>query len=470
MPREAAQEGQAARETGGPAPRVLVVDDQRAMAEMVTDGLADHGFDARFALTAEEATLAIDERNYDVLVTDLRIPGTDGLELLALSRAKSPASPVIVMTAFSAVDTAIESIRRGAYHYVTKPFRVEELALFIRRALEESALRHEARALRKALRSTLDNVIGDSAAMREVFDLIRRVADSSAPVLLLGETGTGKSLLARAIHVESARSAAPFVTVNCSAIPENLLESELFGHVRGAFTGATDARLGLFAEANGGTLFLDEIGEMSLPLQAKLLHVLEVGRVRPVGSDKDRKVDVRIVAATNRHLRSSVAAGLFREDLLYRLDVIAVDVPPLRRRKEDIPRLAAHFLAAAQSRHPKATLRRLSRDVMDALLAYAWPGNVRELEHVIERITLLCPGEQAALADLPKNLTSPAGAANPARAADMAFGDEVLPIREIQRRYASWALQKLGGAKMATCEALGIDSKTLAKWLKEPEG
>jgi len=257
------------------------------------------------------------------------------------------------MTAFSAVDTAIESIRRGAYHYVTKPFRVEELALFVRRALDESQLRREARTLRKAMRSTLDNVIGDSAAMREVFDLVHRVADSSAPVLLLGETGTGKSLIARAIHAESLRSAEPFVTVNCSAIPENLLESELFGHVRGAFSGAMSDRHGLFAEAHGGTLFLDEIGEMGLPLQAKLLHVLEVARVRPVGSDKERNVDVRIASATNRNLRASVSAGLFREDLLYRLDVISVEVPPLRRRKEDIPRLAAHFLSVAQSRHPK---------------------------------------------------------------------------------------------------------------------
>jgi two-component system response regulator HydG len=441
------------------ARRILVVDDRLDMAEMVADGLTDQGFEARAIPTSKEAIAQISLGAHDALVTDLRIPGSDGLELLALSRSVAPESPVIVMTAFSGIDTAIESIRRGAYHYLTKPFKVDELVLFLKRALAESALRSEAKALRTALHSSLGNVIGDSAAMRDVSDLVRRVADSAVPVLLLGETGTGKGLIARAIHAESPRTSEPFVAVNCAAIPEALLESELFGHVKGAFTGATSDRVGLFAQAQHGTLFLDEIAELGAPLQAKLLHVLETGSVRPVGSNHERQVDARVIAATHRDLRRRVAEGSFREDLLYRLDVVSIEIPPLRARRADLPHLIEHFMPRALSRSARSTPLHFSPAAMEALGSYSWPGNVRELEHLIERLVLLCRDSEVGLADLPKSITERKSSTEPS------FGERVLPIRELQRRYASWALERLGGAKMATCEALGIDSKTLSKWL-----
>jgi two-component system, NtrC family, response regulator HydG len=445
--------------------RVLVVDDHLEMAETVSEGLAEFGFQGLAVSTAAEAVAQIKDGSFDALVTDLRIPAMDGLELLAMSREASPDRPVIVMTAFSGIDTAIESIRRGAYHYMTKPFKVAELALFLNRALEESALRREAKVLRTALHKPLDKVIGQSREMQEVFDLVRRVAESSVPVLVLGETGTGKGLIARALHSESSRAHQAFVSVNCAAIPENLLESELFGHIRGAFTGASSDRVGLFEQAHRGTLFLDEIAEMSGALQAKLLHALETGSVRPVGSNTERKVDVRIVAATHRDLRERVIQGLFREDLLYRLDVISIDLPALRHRRDDIPLLAEAFLASARQRYPNSPLTRISRGVMEMFMAAPWRGNVRELEHVIERLVVLARSEEALPSDLPKSI-----APEPPVASEPEFGEGIIPIRELQRRYANWALQRFSGAKMATCEALGIDSKTLAKWLRSENG
>lgn len=444
-------------------PRVLVVDDQSDMAETVADGLADFGFLGSAVCQADEAIRLIKQSDYDALVTDLRIPSTDGLELLALSRSTSPERPVIVMTAFSGIDTAIESIRRGAYHYLTKPFKVAELAIFLNRALAESALRREAKALRTALHQPLDAIIGESRDMQEVFELLRRVADTSVPALILGETGTGKGVIARALHNESSRAEQPFVSVNCAAIPDNLLESELFGHVRGAFTGASSDRIGLFEQAHRGTIFLDEIAEMSTGLQSKLLHVLETGTVRPVGSSSERAVDVRIVAATHRDLRERVVQGQFREDLLYRLDVVSIDLPALRHRREDIPLLVDHFLSKSRQRHPQSLVTRLSPEVMDVFLNAPWRGNVRELEHAIERLVLLGRSEEATIGELPRNMGLPE---QHPTSAEPQFGDKVIPVRELQRRYANWALQKLSGAKMATCEALGIDSKTLAKWLR----
>ncbi len=440
--------------------RVLVVDDHIEMAETVAAGLEMRGFACTPLGTAEQALAAIAAGEHDALVCDLRTPGTDGLELLARSRAIRPDSPVIVMTAFSGVDTAVESIRRGAYHYLTKPFKIDELCLFLQRALEESALRQEARSLREAFARPLEDIVGDSPSMREVLALLRRAANSNAPVLILGETGTGKGLFARALHRESRRARGPFVVINCAAIPEALLESELFGHVKGSFTGATNDRPGLFEQAHRGTLFLDEIAEMSLPLQAKLLRVLETGMVRPVGSNTERQADTRIVAATHRSLRQRSAQGAFREDLMYRLDVVSIELPPLRQRTEDLPKLITRFSQAAQLRNPGSPPLRFPPEVMEALLRYPWPGNVRELEHVIERLTLLCPTGVATLNDLPKSMTR-----EPESPAQINFGDRVIPMRELQRRYVAWALQQLGGAKMATCERLGVDAKTLKRWL-----
>jgi two-component system response regulator HydG len=298
--------------------------------------------------------------------------------------------------------------------------------------------------------------------MREVYDLVERVADTTAPLLLVGETGTGKGVVARAIHAHGSRAQRPFVAVNCTALPENLLESELFGHVKGAFTGATSNRIGLLKEADGGTLFLDEIGEMPLSLQAKLLHVLESGTVRAVGEDKERSVDTRILAATHRDLRQRVAERAFREDLLYRLDVITIALPPLRQRRDDIPLLAAHFLQRAKQKYPKSVVEGLAPAALQRLVEHSWPGNVRELEHVIERAVLLGRDPLVALQDLPPALTA---SAQPG----IDFVGEVVPFRELQRRYAAWAYERLDGRKVLTAERLGVDFKTLSRWLTGDE-
>lgn len=440
---------------------VLVVDDDRDFGETLADSLEALGFSAEAVADGEEAARRIRSSEFDAVVTDLRMPQLDGLALIGLSKQFAPERPVIVMTAFSAVDSAVECVRQGAYHYLTKPFKVAELELYLRRALEDRALRKTARELRRALqdRYELGSLVASSAAMSEVFDLLERVADSTLPVVIVGETGVGKSILARALHAESERAQAPFVAVNCAAIPEPLLESELFGHVKGAFTGATTARPGLFVEADGGTLFLDEIGDMQPALQAKLLHVLESGRVRALGASRERAVDVRVVAATHRDLRALVERGSFRQDLLYRLEGVVVDVPPLRHRREDILQLAEHFLQVARTRHPRAVPERFSADATRALLEYTWPGNVRELEHAVGRAVLLGREREVLLSDLPSAVTARRTVSVPD------FGDTILPIRELQRRYANWALERLGGRKMLTCQKLGIDAKTLAKWL-----
>jgi two-component system response regulator HydG len=443
------------------AKRVLVVDDDPALAESLADGLETHGFQATFLSDPEKAAAAVASGGYDALVTDLRMPKHDGLDLLERARLAAKDAPVIVMTAYSGIESAVECIRRGAYHYLTKPFKTDELVLFLRRGLDEATLRQESRSLRRELRSSsaLANVVGKTASMREVVELVRRVADANVPVLVLGETGTGKGLVARALHAESSRAEHPFVSVNCAALPEALLESELFGHVRGAFTGATSARTGLFAAADGGTIFLDEIGEMAPALQAKLLHVLETGCVRPVGDTRERQVDVRVVAATHRDLRARAADGTFREDLLYRLDVVSIELPALRYRRDDLPLLVEHFFAKMREKHPHGVAHRMSREAMDALFAYTWPGNVRELEHLIERLVLLARRHDVELGDLPKQVVAAEVHGQ------VGFGPKVIPMREMQRQYAAWALTECGGEKRATCDALEIDYKTLMRHL-----
>ncbi len=449
--------------TAAPRPRVLVVDDNPEMARMLCDGLSD-AYEARPESRGARAVELLSTEAFDAVITDLRMPDADGLEILAASRATSAERPVIVMTAYSAVDSAVESIRRGAYHYLTKPFKVDELRLFLARALEEVRLRIEARTLRGALRDRLGSgrLLGGSRRIQAVLDVVERVAASTVPVLLTGETGTGKGLLARVIHAESGRS-GPLVVVNCAALPDNLLESELFGHVKGAFTGAATSRPGLFAEAARGTIFLDEIGEMPLPLQAKLLRVLESGAVRPVGSEREIPFDVRVVAASNRDLAEASRAGEFREDLLYRLDVVRIELPPLRHRREDVLPLAQHFLAEARSKHPGATVLRFSAAASDLLAAHEWPGNVRELQHVVERAVVLSRGEEVGPGDLPPWPDRP-GRSDPAT-----FQGPVVPVRRLQRRYAAWALEQCGGHRGRTAERLGVDAKTLARWLAPEE-
>jgi len=438
-------------------PRVIVVDDKLALAETLVDGLIDQQFDAVAFGSAIAALEAVKTGDIDVVVTDLRMPEMDGLALLDVIRAAAPQTQVIVMTAFGAVDSAVEAIRKGAYHYLTKPFKLDELAIFVRRAIAERALRRETATLRKLVGAHGDLVV-HSAAMQRVLGIVERIATANVPVLITGETGTGKGALARAIHNASSRAARPFITINCAALPEQLLESELFGHVKGAFTGATHDHPGLFVAADGGTLLLDELAEMPIALQPKLLRVLEAGSVRPVGATRERIVDVRVIAATHRKLDQAVASGALREDLLYRLNVLPIDVPPLRDRRDDIPPLVERFLADALARHPDARAKRFARLAMRRLLDHAWPGNVRELAHVVERGVLLASYDEISPEDLGLD-AAPASA--------MQFTGDVISMNEIQRGYARWALDRFGGHKTRTAERLDIDAKTLNRWLAD---
>lgn len=440
---------------------IVVVDDKLAMAETIADGLADAGF-CTVAVPAGKLALArIENESVDALVTDLRMPDMDGIELLMAAHGIAPDLPVIVMTAYGAVETAIESIRRGAYHYVTKPFKIEELIIYLNRALDEASVRREARSLRRSLidKALHWGIVARSSAMRALLDVLGRVASSDVPVLLTGPTGSGKGLLARHLHAESSRANGPFVTINCAALPEALLESELFGHAKGAFTGANTSHAGLFTEASGGTLFLDEIGEMAPSLQAKLLDVIERRVVRPLGTTKESPVDVRIVSATHRDLRRRVAEGLFRDDLLYRLDVVPLAVPSLRERRDDIPELIERFLAEARARHPSSCVVRVSRECLLEMLEYPWPGNVRELSHAVERLVLLGRSSDAYFADAA--LPRPAASSS----SNFSFTGVVQPMREVQQRYARWALSECGHNKSRTAERLEIDVKTLSKYL-----
>ncbi len=452
--------------------RILVVDDHVEMGRLLADQLGDHGFGVEVAQGGEEALKKARAQLFDLVITDLRMAGVDGLDVLAGVKAQSPDTPVILMTAFGGVETAVEAIKRGAYHYLTKPFRLDEVLVFVRRALEDQRLRTEHRTLRRtdALRSGFGAMVGKSAKMRALYDLVERVAQADVPVLVRGESGTGKELVARAIHHEGHRKAGPFVAVNCTALPASLLESELFGHVKGAFTGATAARRGLFVEADGGTLFLDEIGDMPPDLQARLLRVLEDGEVRAVGADGARKVDVRIVAATHQDLEARVSDGRFRKDLYYRLDVAQVRLPPLGERREDIPALVEHFLGRAQERNPRAKVKAFSPELLAALCARSWPGNVRELENAVERLVLLGNAQTLGPDALPMSasLTSggPAEGSAPGGGAPLGH-TEVVPLRQLENEYIAWAVARCGGNKTKAAELLGIDVSTIHRRERE---
>lgn len=443
--------------------KILVVDDQVEMAETLCDGLAARGYDAIACGSSPRALHLLDTERIDAVVTDLRMPDVDGFALLAHSRKQRPERPVLVMTAFGAIDSAVESIRQGAYHYLTKPFSFDELLMFLERALEEARLRRETTALKQTLKSRFGRsaLVGQSPSMVALLDSLERVAATDVPLLVSGETGTGKGLCARMVHAESTRASGPFVSINCGALPEHLLESELFGHEKGAFTGATQSRKGLFVEADRGTLFLDEIGELSLPLQVKLLHALEEGYVRPVGANRPVSVNARIIAATHRNLRQAVAQGQFREDLFYRLDVISVEIPALRDRRDDIPFLVEQFLSEQLKRHERSVVRRFSADAMAQLCRYDFPGNVRELQHLIERLVVLGRSAEITVADLPSNVTAQKSERM------LTFDGPILPIKQLHRLYAQWAMAQLAGQRRATADRLGIDVRTLYNWLSE---
>ncbi len=446
--------------------RVLVVDDDAEMAELIAEFLAGKGYRAEAAVGGKAALAALKKkRELDAVITDLRMDEVDGLDVLAAAHADDPARPVLIMTAYGTIDGAIEAVRRGAFHYLTKPFKMEEAALYLRRALDERGLKRENAELRRAVDERLGfrNLIGKSPVMLQLYDLLERVSATAAPVLLFGESGTGKELVARALHHGGPRARAPFVAVNCAAIADTLLESELFGHTKGAFTGAVDARKGLFVEADGGTLFLDEVGEIPIGLQAKLLRALETGAVRPVGGGAERKVDVRIVAATNRDLARAVQEKSFREDLYYRLHVIPVHLPPLRARREDIPLLVEHFAQRFAELHPEQPARELSSEVLRRLIELPWPGNVRELKNAVERLLLLARGKRIDLRDLALAVPEPP----PESMA--ALANEIVPLRVMTRRYVEWVLAQVGGNKVRTAQLLGIDASTIYRMLSRDD-
>ncbi len=367
--------------------KILVVDDEQSMREVLSIMLKRAGYSVTNASDGEEAIACLGKEIFDLVITDLRMPRAGGLDVLKAVKASSPETVVLVITAFASADSAVEAMKQGAYDYLTKPFQVDEVQLIIRNALEKRRLSTENMLLKRemASQSSFAQIVGQSEAMEKIFDVVRKVADSKSNVLICGESGTGKELVARAIHYNSARSPMPFVTVNCSAVPETLLESELFGHMKGSFTGAVANKAGLFEVANGGTIFLDEIGDTTPAIQVKLLRVIQEREFRRVGGTQDVKVDVRIIAATNRDLEKAVAEGAFREDLYYRLDVIPIRLPPLRLRTGDIPLLVKHFLDkfAKESGKPAPVL---TPEAVHVLLAHEWRGNVRELENLIERV------------------------------------------------------------------------------------
>jgi two-component system response regulator HydG len=446
--------------------RILVVDDNAKMGRLLADQLGDAGFSVATADGGEAAIAQLQKSQFDLVLTDLRMEKVDGFDVLRAVRALDDSVPVLIMTAFGAVETAVEAIKAGAYHYLTKPFKLEEVMVYVERALAERRLRDENRALRQVAieRSSFGQMVGKSEAMQKVYQAVERLAPSQATVLIRGESGSGKELVARALHFCGPRRETPFIAVNCTALPENLLESELFGHLKGAYTGAATARRGLFVEADGGTLFLDEIGDMPAGLQAKLLRALEDGEVRAVGSDSPRKVDVRVIAATHHDLEQKVKDGSFRGDLYYRLNVVPISLPPLRRRSEDIPALVNAFVAKARAKNPQARGARFSDEAMAALARCPWPGNVRELDHVVERLVIMVDREVIEIADL-------------AAHAPLVLADEISPLdrarqqlsslKELESEYIAWVVQKCDGNKTRAAEILKVDVSTVYRRERE---
>jgi two-component system response regulator HydG len=441
---------------GDRAHTVLIVDDEKDMCDLVVDYLGGEGYDVDAANDGGEGIEKVRRHDYDVVVTDLRMRVVGGMELLTAVKAERPEVPVIIITAFGSIDHAVEAMRAGAFHFVTKPFKLGELAALVAKAIEQRRLVEENRRLRREVagRYELKTIVGHSKAMTEVFRLVELVADTTSNVLIEGASGTGKELVARAIHYGGRRATGPFVPVNCSAIPEGLLESELFGHQRGAFTGAYTSRRGLFLEASGGTLFLDEIGDMGMALQAKLLRVLQDRQVRPVGSNKASTVDARVIAATHQDLKTAVREGTFREDLYYRLSVIPVRIPPLSERVEDIPLLVGHFL----KKHAAATgtvEKRITPRAMDALQARPWEGNVRELENIVERLVVLTPAATIDVGDLP------AGVAPEPAPGFWPSPDEFPTLEQLEEAYIRRVLDHTGNNKERAAKILGINRRTL---------
>jgi two-component system response regulator HydG len=456
--------------------RVLVVDDDAEMRTLLEDFLSREGYQVTCFSSAVEALAQLrpggaleghrQEGEIDVVLSDIRMAEMDGMQFLRTLKTERPEIPVVLITGFGSIDTAIEAMRNGAFHYLVKPFKLAEVSVTVEHAMERRLLTLDNIALRREVKSGwgLSGILGKSTAMKAVFDLVQRVCHSTANVLIHGESGTGKEMVARAIHDLGPRAGKPFVAINCTAIPETLLESELFGHAKGSFTGAAGRKRGLIEEANSGTLFLDEIGDMSPPLQAKLLRVLQERKIRPVGDNASYDVDVRVVAATHKDLKAGIREGTFREDLFYRLSVIPIQLPALRDRADDIPLLAEHFLkkyAASNAADGQPRVRGFTKAALSKLMRLRWPGNVRELENVIERAVVLCQGSVIDEKDIPDPDVGDAEGNFRSSTSDFPT------LTQLEERYIRLVLQKTAGRKDKAAQMLGINRRTLYRKERE---
>ncbi len=443
--------------------RILVVDDDPEMCRLLSEFLQGEGFHVSSTGDSLEASNLIQREEFDLLITDLKMKGLKGLDLLEEVQRVAPLTPVIIITAFGTIESAIKAMKMGAYDYITKPFQMDELLLTLRKALETRYLKKEVIRLRKEVESRYQfhQIIGKSPSMQKIYDLIERISDTSINVLITGESGTGKELVAKAIHYNGVRKEGPFIAVNCAAIPETLLESELFGYKKGAFTDAKSDKKGLLFEAHEGTLFLDEVTEMPLPLQAKLLRVIETREVRPLGDTRSYPIDVRVISTSNRDIESLIQQGRFREDLYYRLKVIDIEMPTLRERKEDIPLLIQTFIERFNT-ELKKDISGVSEEAMKILLNYSWPGNVRELENVIQRAVTLSHSGKILPEDLPKALLQKTDE----RLFEKAI-EEKYTLDQLEKEYIRRVLLETGGNKSKAAEILGLDRKTLYRKLQE---
>ncbi len=446
----------------GPRPNVLIVDDEEMMRAMLSRELPRLGFRVTTAGSGEDGVRLAQNEEFAVAILDLYMPGLDGMETLKRLRQESPGTEVVLLTGHGTIEGAVAGMRAGAYDYLTKPCRLSELSAVLARAVEHRSLRRENAALKRLVFSEVEgtSIVATSGVMRDLLVRIDRVAPTESPVLIQGESGTGKELVARLVHGLSKRKDKPFVVINCSAIPDALFESELFGHQRGAFTGATERRLGLVEAADGGTLFLDEIGEMNPPVQAKLLRTLESGEIRRVGENRTSRVDVRVLAATNKTLSDEVSAGRFREDLYYRLNGVPLHIPALRERGEDIASLVTHFLANPSGSDARGV--GISDDALAALRSYHWPGNVRELKNCVQALRILAIGEQIVLEDLPPHIRS-----GRARRGNPWDERPIVKLEQVIDEYMNYALDRCAGNKSQAARLLGIDPKTLYKRLRK---
>lgn len=447
--------------------RILVIDDEEVLRDVLETLLQRENFETLSAASGEEGLALLDEEEFDLIILDMMLPGMDGKETLRSIKDTHPDTPVIIVTAYSSIDGAIDAMKMGAFHYIPKPFKNEEVVLTVNKALEQKRLSRENERLKAELNEkySFSNIIGKSEAMRKVFDLIRLASPSRSNILLTGESGTGKELVAKAIHHASPRARNQFVTVNSGSLPPELLESNLFGHVKGAFTGAIATKRGLFEVADGGSIFLDEIGNVNLETQAKLLRVIQEKEFMRLGSVETMRVDVRIIAASNADLRDMVKEGSFREDLFYRLNVIAIELPPMRRRREDIPLLISHFLEMYSQENRKATPE-VSPEVMKIFMDHPWPGNVRELENTIERAVVLCTDGRITVDDLPDYLKSPFSSDQPSMVVPsdgMSLKDAV---SDYERAMILQSLELAGGIQKKAAELLHLKPSTLNEMMK----